>query len=398
VRKILPLLGTVGTLAAVRAATGFGDAGLLVLGGALALRGRPGSPARLPVLVVTTAGLGLAFVHSRALGDGLTVLLYLAGRLGWRLGPRWAAAGRAALAPLVGLFVAPPVALRDDPASGLLQVLLACAAATAWTLLLPPAAERSRSGARAASVRTRLAVQGTVALAAALAVGQLAFGRHWPWVVVTVLAVSLRGTSRGDVAVTAAERLVGAAAGTVLATLAGDLDRLGPYPATGLVLAVLSAGLLLRDRHPTVWPAATTTALGLLYALLGQPTGPAVLGDRLLAIVAGGACAVVPALVLAPVRTRDVVRGRTGLALRALGAALREGTEDRVRAADAELDALHHRSRPLRLVRRESPEARAATAVLACRPLLHDPARRRELADTVRDLAARYGRTTGGER
>ena len=49
--------------------------------------------------------------------------------------------------------------------------------------------------------------------------GQLAFGRHWPWVVITVLAVSLRATSRGEVAVTTAERLLGALAGTPLRLL-----------------------------------------------------------------------------------------------------------------------------------------------------------------------------------
>jgi hypothetical protein len=94
----LPLAGTVGTLAALDSA-GIGEPGMLVLGGALCLRaGRRQSDslaldlARLPLVVLAPAGLGLVFTHSRTAADVLYLALYAAARLAWRLGPAAAAA------------------------------------------------------------------------------------------------------------------------------------------------------------------------------------------------------------------------------------------------------------------------------------------------------------------
>jgi hypothetical protein len=93
-----------------------------------------------------------------------------------------------------------------------------------------PEPDSERSAAVRAAVRTRLALQSTAALALAFTAGQLAFGRHWPWVVITVHAVSLRATSRGEVAVTTAERLLGALAGTGGGDRGGRAGDAGPGP------------------------------------------------------------------------------------------------------------------------------------------------------------------------
>lgn len=279
----LPLAGTVGTLAGL-AELGVGTPGLLVLGGALCLRAarRPEGPltaelARLPLIVLATAGLGLVFAHSRPAADALYLLVFAAARLAWRLGPTAATAGRALLLPLITLFVAPPVQLATNPAAGIAGVLLAAAVATLWTAAVPrlwpagapsigplaaavrwpwrrqrrvarvaleldgrlpadatdarlavlavehavargadpagplaaaraalatlpagrtePATPEPPASAARAAIRTRLAAQSTVAVGLAFAVGQLLFDRHWPWVVITVLAVSLRAAS-----------------------------------------------------------------------------------------------------------------------------------------------------------------------------------------------------------
>jgi hypothetical protein len=83
------------------------------------------------------------------------------------------------------------------------------------------------------------------------------------------------------------------------------------------------------------------------------------------------------------------------VALRTVGAALREGpTVPTVRAADAALDQLRLRSRPLRLLRRSSAEAGWSRTLLDSRPALHaallDPAAgtRARLGATIRSLAA----------
>jgi uncharacterized membrane protein YccC len=251
-------------------------------------------------------------------------------------------------------------------------------------------------------VRTRLALQSTTALALAFLAGQQLFGDHWPWTVITVLTVSLRATSRGEVVVTAAERLVGALAGTVLATLAGMLAPPSPVPGTLVILAVLGVGMVLRQHNYAWWAAAMTAALSLLYGLLGEPAGLDRLGERLLAILVGGACAILPFAVLAPIRTRTAVRRRLGVTLRLLGAALREGpTISNVRAADRSLDELRLRSRPLRLTSRVRPtdEAGWAAALIAGVPDLHaailEPAAgtRTTVAAGVRAISAGLRRT-----
>lgn len=164
-----------------------------------------------------------------------------------------------------------------------------------------------------------------------------------------------------------------------------------------LILAVLGAGMALRPHGYAWWAAAMTAALSLLYGLLGQPFGLHLLGERLLPIGVGGACAILPYALLAPVRTRAAVRRRVGVAATLLGAALREGpTVANTRAADRALDTLRLRSRPLRLTARLRPTAEAgwARTLLDAGPALHtallDPASgtRARLGATVRTLAA----------
>jgi uncharacterized membrane protein YccC len=283
-----------------------------------------------------------------------------------------------------------------DPTSAL-------AAAEAAMQNLPPAepAETAEPDERSASVRlrvrTRLALQSTTAVALAFLAGQQLFGEHWPWTVITVLTVSLRATSRGEVAVTAAERLIGALAGTVVATLAGILATPSPVPGTLLILAVLGVGLVLRQHNYAWWAAAMTASLSLLYGLLGEPAGFDRLGERLLAILVGGLCAILPFAVLSPIRTRDAVRRRLGVTLRLLGTTLREGpTVQNVRAADHAIEELRLRARPLRLTGRLRPtgEASWAATLVAGVPALHatvlDPAAgtRASLAGDVRTVSA----------
>jgi hypothetical protein len=491
---IVPLAATVGTLALL-VHLGFGDASMLVLGGALCVTQarRPAEASvaatltRLPLMVLATCGLGLIFAHSTTGADVVYLAVFLAARLAWRLGAAFDTAGRAVLLPLISLFLAPQVELAHHPATGIAQVLVAAVIAAAWGLAiprlwkpgppslaalaaavraadavgapairpgrgvravaleldsqLPPQATEARlavlaveraaetgtdptpalAAAKAAfenlppagtpeseepdersasvrlHVRTRLALQSTTAVALAFAAGQLLFGNHWPWTVITVLTVSLRATSRGEVAVTAAERLLGALAGTATATLVGLLATPAPVPGTLLILAVLGVGLVLRQHNYAWWAAAMTASLSLLYGLLGEPAGLDRLGERLLAILVGGLCAVLPFAVLSPIRTRDAVRRRLGVTLRLLGTTLREGpTVQNVRAADHSIEELRLRTRPLRLTARLRPtdEASWAATLVAGVPALHaavlDPSAgtRTTLAGNVRTVTA----------
>jgi fusaric acid resistance family protein len=484
---VVPLAATVGTLALLLQ-LGFGDASTVVLGGALCLAQSRRAEAsiaatltRLPLMAVATCGLGLIFAHTTAGADVVYLIVFLAARMAWRLGPAFEAAGQAMLLPLVSLFLAPQVELGRHPATGIAHVVVATVVAAAWGVVVPrlwkagppslaplARAVRARRGVRTAAleldealppdatdarlavlaversaetgadpapalaaaeaawedlppagpsetgepdersasvrlqVRTRLALQSTTAVALAFVAGQQLFGDHWPWTVITVLTVSLRATSRGEVAVTAAERLVGALAGTAVATLVGILATPSPVVGTLVILAVLGVGMVLRQHNYAWWAAAMTASLSVLYGLLGEPADLHRLGERLLAILAGGLCAVLPFAVLSPIRTRAAVRRRLGVSLRLLGTALRESpTVQNVRAADHSLAELRLRSRPLRLTARVRPTAEAtwAAALDAGVPALHstvldpDTGIRAALAAQVREVSAGLRRT-----
>lgn len=169
----VPLAGTVGTLAALHAA-GIGAATLIVLSAALCLRTarRPRGRLvddliRLPVVVAATAGLGLLFAHSRPAADALYLVVFVAARLAWRLGPAVEAVGRALLLPLVTLFIAPQVALdqlrlrsrplrllrRSSAEAGWARTLLDSGPALHAALLDPDAGTRARVGATVRAVR-----------------------------------------------------------------------------------------------------------------------------------------------------------------------------------------------------------------------------------------------------
>ncbi|HVD26976.1 MAG TPA: hypothetical protein VNC79_00555 [Mycobacteriales bacterium] len=204
----VPLAGTVGTLAALHAA-GIGAASLIVLGAALCLR-TARRPAGRPVDDL---------IRLRRWWPRRRRVARAALELDTRLPPDATDARLAVLAVESG----------GDPAPALAAARAAVAGLPPYRPVeVVPEPANDRSAAVRAAVRTRLALQSTAALALAFTVGQLAFGRHWPWVVITVLAVSLRATSRGEVAVTTAERLLGALAGTVLATAVAALATPAP--------------------------------------------------------------------------------------------------------------------------------------------------------------------------
>ena len=243
------------------------------------------------------------------------------------------------------------------------------------------------------SVYARYATQSATALALAFLAGQTLFGRHWPWTVLTVLTVSLGARTRGEVILKAVQRLAGAAAATVAATLLVTVVRGHTGVTVGLVLAFLAAGMYLREVSYLWWAAAITGVLTLLYSLLGETDAGPVLGARLLAIALGGLCAVAPAALLAPVRTRDLVAKRTAACLRLAHA----GTAAGVWRFERAVAELRDAARPLLLSRRlrPTPEAAWTVALTGLVPRLRahlvDPGAddvRREVGDIARAVRA----------
>jgi uncharacterized membrane protein YccC len=190
-------------------------------------------------------------------------------------------------------------------------------------------------------------VQSALALTLAFAIGQTLFAEHWAWTVISAYTVGASARSRGDALLKGAHRTLGALGGTLVATVLAWL--VGPHHAVAVVLllAILGAGFFLRQYGYAWWAASVTAALALLYTLLGVGGTAALtlLGDRLLAVVVGALCAVLPATLLAPIRTGAVLRKRTAESLRAM----RSGDHT---LAERHIAALREAAAPLRAIRR----------------------------------------------
>ena len=268
---------------------------------------------------------------------------------------------------------------------------------------------------------TRVVVHAAVAMALALAISQRLYPDRWSWTVVSVLAISGGLRSRGDVLLRSGERLLGALAGTFVATLLADAVGGNRAVSIVVILALIAAGSVLREVTYASWAFCVTSALALLYGLYGE-RGSHLLGERLVQNVIGAACVIVPSYFLLPVRTEAVVRRRVASVLSALDdllATLAEGAPavqltESTRAVDRRRAALEDAVRPaavqgrvLRAFRREPPRAvRLAAAVGAtddaARPLVYGaltegtrPSRatlgalRRSLGSTRRALGGR---------
>jgi len=232
------------------------------------------------------------------------------------------------------------------------------------------------------------------------------FASHWAWAVISAYTVGVAARSRGDALLKGVRRTLGAAGGTLTATVLARAVGDHRSVTVVLLLAVLAAGFYLRQSAYAWWAAAISAALTLLYSLLGLAgtQALALLGDRLLAVAAGALCAILPAMFLAPIRTGAVLRKRTAEALRAVRAALSasaspdrpprppgQAAADDFALAERRIVALREAAQPLLVIRRchERPELAWVDALTGLRPDL------RILASAPEDRGTRerVGRT-----
>ncbi|MEF2976018.1 FUSC family protein [Subtercola sp. YIM 133946] len=240
---------------------------------------------------------------------------------------------------------------------------------------------------------TRMAAQLAAALGAAFVVGRLVFPDHWAWVVLTAFIVCAANRGRGDVVYKSVLRVAGAIAGTVaavaltdaLAASNTDLSHANGALITTAVFCILFFALWLRDVNYAFWAAGVTVILTLLQGATttagALTTGP-VLGERVVAIVAGALCGVLASWFVLPIRTEAVVRRRLADALSALSVVVHPGS-----GAPARLEAQHRfefelsrvdpvaravraHHRATRAVRRTAHQAELIDAVLALEPLV----------------------------
>jgi hypothetical protein len=353
-----PVLATVATLIPVAGAAHTGI-GIVVLGAAISLMaGRSTqhhSPWRLllvPVGAVVIATFAVLFHTAHAFGDAFFVLAVAAATVARAFGPAAARLGRALVLPLIGMLLA-PVNPAGHPLRTLAWATLAVFVAEAYVLIgrlvwrTEAEEEPPSTTPAAARVHVWRGVQSALALTLAFAIGQGVFGEHWAWTVISAYTVGATARSRGDALLKGAHRTLGALGGTVVASGLAFVVG-GDKPVTvGLLLTVLGVGFYLRQYGYAWWAATVTAALALLYSLIGV-AGTAALplfGTRLLAVVAGALCAILPAVFVRPVRTGAVLRKRTGECLRSV----RDGE---YAIALRQLAALREAAAPLLAVRR----------------------------------------------
>jgi hypothetical protein len=385
-QTLLPLIATILTLAPLSGRF-HGGSGVVVLGVAICLtsgrrdqrRGDEPHNLRhylvrvvvLPLTAVGVAAVAAVFATSLVAGDALFVAVVFLATSARAVGPRAAAVGRAAMLPLIALFIA-PVRLDTSgpggPARALLWAIIATTVAGLWmlgfTALLRPRRADSAAGgivgpetSSETKVHLWRGTRSALSLALAFILGQSLFPDHWAWTVIAAFTIGVSARTRGDVLLKSAQRLGGALLGTVAATLltAGVHDR--PTVSVVLIITFLGVGLFLRQWNYLWWAFSITSVLSLLYGLSGQTGGAGLLRERLLAGLLGAACAILPGVFLAPVRTHALVLKRTGAALRAVGAALEAREQPQalpmaVRQAEHDIEELRDVAKPLLAIRR----------------------------------------------
>ncbi|WP_077036008.1 FUSC family protein [Pelomonas sp. KK5] len=363
VATMLAALGTLGCTLAIAPSSGAAVLGVLLCLSLSrsrldrSLRGRLEAAAVLPLVALAAAAVGWLLLHWRWLGAGAFVLTMGASIWLRRFGPAGLKAGMLIALPFVAILVTPVDAAMPAWLPAVIGLLAlawvsavhALAQRTGWLVPAPsPAAPAVASpGTLRPRASTRQALQMAAALALSFVIGYLVFPERWAWVVLTAFIVNSGNQGRLDVVYKAALRLLGAAAGTVLALL---VARIPVDAAPAWMLAALFMAVWLRPLGYGWWALFLTLALALL-----QPGGID-LGLRLEEIAVGALTGIAAAWWLLPLRTSDVLRRRIADALTALAGAL--DPSDPTRSPErfiAALDAIQTLAPPLRALRRIRP-------------------------------------------
>lgn len=357
------------------------------------LRGRIEAAIALPIVGMVAVGVGILLHRVPWLGAlvfvcGMFVSIWLR-----RFGPMAQRTGSLIALPFVVLLTTPHI--QAPPASAIpapLVPILIALLALLWVSVLHALARRLRvlppmhtpehptptpTPAHESSLRpiasTRMAIQMAVALSLSFTLGYLFFAERWAWIVLTAFIVNSGNRGRLDVAYKSVLRVLGAAAGTLLALT--FTVHVGSHDMTtvALILVAVFLGMWLRPLGYAWWALFVTLALALLQGYSGSPA-PLILWPRLEEIVIGAIIGVASAWFVLPVRSTTVLRRRIANTLAILADALEPATparrsEDFV-AAMVSVEQIAPAFRASRLVTRHFSTIQPADwvdALAACR-------------------------------
>jgi hypothetical protein len=372
------------------------------------LRGRLEAVVVLPLVAFMALGVGLLLRHLPWVGalvftGGIFLSIWLR-----NFGSMAKRAGHLIALPFVTLLTVPHVRASGSsvvPAVlvpvviallSLLWVTVFHLVARRWRLV-PPVQALEQHGVPSAasstlrpSASTRMAVQMAVALVLSFIVGYVCFAERWAWIVLTAFIVNSGNRGRLDVAYKSGLRVLGAAAGTVLAMSLTFHAQADPTTTGVLILVALFFGVWLRPFGYAWWALFVTLALALLQGFEPQPPGM-LLWQRLEEIVIGAVIGLTAAWFVLPVRSTDVLRRRLADALAAMAEATDPANAERTPARVAmALDQLEDMAAPFRVARRVTHRFRAVQpadwldTLLACRTPAIDLITRGETPGRVR--------------
>jgi uncharacterized membrane protein YgaE (UPF0421/DUF939 family) len=310
------------------------------------LRGRIDAAVALPIVGLVAMSVGILLHRAPWLGAlvfvcGMFVSIWLR-----RFGPMARRAGSLIALPFVVLLTTPHIQATSAGAipAPLVPIVIALLALL-WVGVLHALARRLRflppmrapvrpppASTRESSLRpiasTRMAIQMTVALSASFILGYLFFAERWAWIVLTAFIVNSGNRGRLDVAYKSVLRVLGAAAGTLLAVTL--TFHIGSHDMTTavLILATIFLGVWLRPLGYAWWALFVTLALALLQGFAGT-SAPRILWPRLEEIVIGAVIGVASAWFVLPVHSTPVLRRRIADTLAILADALDPATPTR---------------------------------------------------------------------
>ncbi len=354
-------------------------------------RGRIEAAIALPIVGLVAVGVGSLLQHSRWIGaivfvTGMFVSIWLR-----RFGPMAQRAGSLIALPFVVLLTTPYIPAPPGGAiPAMIVPIVVVLLALLWVSMLHTLAERSgflptqpvrKTAIPAKKIEsmlrpiasTRMAIQMAVALALSFAIGYVCFADHWAWIVLTTFIVISENRGRLDVAYKSVLRVLGAAAGTILALSLSH--RFGSHDTMTIVLILVAVffGLWLRPLGYAWWALFVTLALALLQGFVGA-SAVSILWLRMEEIVIGAVIGVAISWFVLPVRSSAVLRRRIADALACLSDALDPANSPR--APDlfiAAIDSVEHVAPALRASRMLTKHFRSLQpadwidALLACR-------------------------------
>ena len=348
-------------------------------------RGRFEAGIALPFVGLISAGVGLLLLDLRIVGAvvyvlGMFLSIYLR-----RFGPVLRRIGALIALPFIALLVAPnPVPSTIHGGLAVLVPALVALVAFAFVTLfqvaamsirmLPrpvpaaPVAAAERPPGSGLDPSTRLALQMALSLALGFTIGFLLFPDRWAWIVLTVVVVAVGNAGRADVLYKGIQRVLGAAAGTVVALLGLSLPAIGGpnLPTVIVLLVIVFVAVFLRPFAYLWWALFFTLALTLLQSFgtrAPAAVGP-LLGERLEEILLGTALALLVAWFVLPLRSENTVRRRLAGVLAALQDRLAEQTAETGAALTAAEKQLAGVSPPYDVWRRIARRARRPRAGL----------------------------------